>query len=270
MFATPVLTPALSALTAHATRLAADSGPITHTRVGEAVTFYILAPIAVGAALGMVFARNAVHAALLLVVDFFCLAAFYALQDAPFLAAVQVIVYAGAIMILFLFVLMLVGVDSSDSLLETLRGHRMASIVVAAGFAALLGGAIGHAISGAPAAGLGSANAGGNVQGIAALLFTTYVLPFEATSALLIIAAVGAMVLGHREAITPRPTQEQLMRSRLAGPLPVSLSAPGVFAAGDANDQPALLPSGAPMRDSLYHEYGGPAGDAGHDEQGTP
>src|SRR5664280_113587 len=75
----------------------------------------------------VVFSRHAVHAALLLVVDFFCLAVLYAAQDAPFLAAVQVIVYTGAIMILFLFVLMLVGVDSSDSLVETLRGQRVAA-----------------------------------------------------------------------------------------------------------------------------------------------
>src|SRR5664280_1193339 len=104
--------------TATATVLAASP----QTSVSEAVVFWIVAPVAIAAALAMVFSRHAVHAALLLVVDFFCLAVLYAAQDAPFLAAVQVIVYTGAIMILFLFVLMLVGVDSSDSLVETPRG----------------------------------------------------------------------------------------------------------------------------------------------------
>jgi len=228
---------------------------ITHTRTGEAVTFYLLAPIALAAALGMVFVKNAVHAALLLILDLFCLAAFYALLDAPFLAAVQVIVYAGAIMILFLFVLMLVGVDSADSLLETLRGQRIAGLVVAIGFAGLIGGALGHAIEHAPAQGLASANADGNVQGIAKLLFTTYVFPFEVTSALLIIAALGAMVLGHREPTTPRLTQAELMRARTRSDQPGPRPAPGVYARHDAVDRPALLPTGAPAPDSVFGEY---------------
>lgn len=229
---------------------------ITHTRTGEAVTFYILAPISVGAAIAMVFSKNAVHAALLLIVDFFCLAVFYALQDAPFLAAVQVIVYAGAIMILFLFILMLVGVDSSDSLLETLRGQRAASAVLGIAFIGLFGGAIGNAVSHQRAAGLSSANAEGNVQGIARLLFTTYVFPFEATSALLIVAAVGAMVLGHRERTEPKVTQADLMRARFRSDNPSPRPAPGVYAGHDAVDRPALLPSGAPALDSVYDEYG--------------
>jgi len=243
-----------SLLAAHAAD-AVSQAAVTHTRTGEAVTFYLLAPLAVGAALAMVFAKNAVHAALFLVLDFFCLAVFYALQDAPFLAAVQVIVYAGAIMILFLFVLMLVGVDSSDSLLETIKGQRAASCVLGLGFLSLLVGVIGNAIDHTTATGLDAANAEGNVRGIARLLFTTYVLPFEITSALLIIAAVGAMVLGHREPTEPRPTQVELMRARLHGPHPSAQAAPGVFADHDAADRPALLPSGVPAPGSVYPEY---------------
>ncbi|HVV77931.1 MAG TPA: NADH-quinone oxidoreductase subunit J [Mycobacteriales bacterium] len=241
----------------HAVALQAADAAVTHTRTGEAVTFYILAPIAVGAALGMIFAKNAVHAALLLVVDFFCLAAFYAVQDAPFLAAVQVIVYAGAIMILFLFVLMLVGVDSSDSLLETIRGQRLASGVLGLGFLGLLIGVLLDAIDKTRAVGLTQANSGGNVQGIAKTLFTSYVFPFEITSALLIVAAVGAMVLGHRELREPRPTQAELMRARLHGPHPEAFTGPGVYASDDAVDRPALLPSGMPAAGSVYEEYGG-------------
>lgn len=228
---------------------------ITHTRTGEAVTFYLLAPLALIAAIGMVLSRNAVHAALLLVVDLFCLATFYALQDAPFLAAVQVIVYAGAIMILFLFVLMLVGVDSSDSLLETLRGQRAAGFAVAAGFVGLLVAAIGQAIGHASARGLTEANSEGNVQGIAKLLFTTYVFPFEMTSALLIIAAMGAMVLGHRQPTTPRPSQRELMQARVRGERPGPRPGPGVYAGHDAVDRPGLLPTGAPAPDSVFGEY---------------
>lgn len=225
------------------------------TSTGEAVGFWILAPLAVLAALGMVLARNTVHAALLLVVDLFCLAVFYALQQAPFLAAVQIIVYAGAIMVLFLFVLMLVGVDSADSLVETLRGQRVAATVVGLGFAALLAGAIGSATSHTAAVGLAQANSQGNVGGIARLLFTTYVLPFEATSALLIVAALGAMVLGHRERFGARPTQRELSIARFAGEHPSPYPGPGVFASHDTADAPGLLPDGTPAAASVFPEY---------------
>ena len=88
---------------------------------GEAVTFWILAPLALLGGLGMVWARNAVHSALWLVLTMLCLGVFYVLQAGPFIGMVQIIVYTGAIMMLFLFVLMLVGRDASDSLIETLR-----------------------------------------------------------------------------------------------------------------------------------------------------
>src|SRR3954452_15091435 len=97
----------------------------TKVGTGEAVTFWILAPIAVLGAIGMVWARNAVHSALSLVITMLCLGVFYILQAGPCIGMVQIIVYTGAIMMLFLFVLMLVGRDSSDSLIETLRGQRL-------------------------------------------------------------------------------------------------------------------------------------------------
>src|SRR5437764_11721499 len=105
---------------------------------GEAVTFWILAPIAVIGAIGMVWARNAVHSALFLVLTMLSLGVFYVLQAGPFIGMVQIIVYTGAIIMLFLFVLMLVGRDASDSLIETLRGQRTAAIVLGIGFAGLL------------------------------------------------------------------------------------------------------------------------------------
>jgi len=86
------------------------------------IAFWVLAPIMVAAALGILFSRKAVHAALLLAVVMISLAILYAVQDAPFLFVVQIIVYTGAILMLFLFVLMLVGVDAADSVVETIPG----------------------------------------------------------------------------------------------------------------------------------------------------
>src|SRR6185437_8713107 len=111
----------------------------------ETAVFWIFAPLSVLAALGMEFSRNTVHGALLLGGVMLSLAVFYAAEDAPFLAFVQVIVYTGAVMMLFLFVLMLIGVDSRDSLVETLKGQRFAGIVVAIGFLLLLFTGIAHA-----------------------------------------------------------------------------------------------------------------------------
>lgn len=244
---------------------------LTHTRPGESAVFWIVGTLSVLAALGVVFSKNAVHAAMALAGVMVSLAIFYAMQDAPFLAVVQVVVYAGAVMSLFLFVVMLIGVDSSDSLVETIRGQRLATGIFGVAFVALLIGAIEHAISHASAVGLGSANAGGNVQALARLIFTTYFWPFEIISALLIIAALGAMVLAHRERTVPRPTQAELMRARFRQDhLWLPHSGPGVFAAGDAADRPALLPTGEPDDDSVYDELSGhrPGGD--HPRESTP
>lgn len=214
---------------------------------GEAAWFWLLAPVAVLAALGLVLSRSAVHAALFLAVDMLSLAVFYALQGAPFLAFVQVIVYTGAIMMLFLFVLMLIGVDSSDSLVETLRGQRVAAVLAGLGFAVLLIGAIAAGVSGLHPVGVGRAEDGHNVTAIAELLFSRYVFAFEATSALLITAAVGAMVLAHRSGPTAKRSQRELMVRRFAAPRPgepAPLPGPGVYADHDAVDTPALLPNG--------------------------
>jgi NADH-quinone oxidoreductase subunit J len=227
----------------------------THASTPEAILFWVLAPIAVIAAIGVILSRSAVHSALLLVLTFFCFAVFYVLQDALFLGVVQVIVYTGAIMILFLFVLMLVGVDASDSFVETLRGQRVAAVLLAIGFAGLVAFPVAAALNNSHAVGLTAANAGGNVPGLARLIFTSYVFPFEATSALLIVAALGAMVLGHRERTRRRPTQKELAVARFRGRHPSPLPAPGVFARHDAVDEPALLPSGAPAELSELPDY---------------
>jgi NADH-quinone oxidoreductase subunit J len=219
------------------------------------VAFWILAPIMVLAALGILFVRKAVHAALLLAVVMISLAVLYLALEAPFLFVVQIIVYTGAILMLFLFVLMLVGVDSSDSVVETIKGQRWMSFLAGTVLGALLITGIAQMALGAPS-GLEAANSGGNIQGLANILFSRYVFAFEVTSALLITAAVGAMVLAHRERLTPKPTQADLARQRMRdyaesgkhlGPLP----SPGVFARHNAVDTPALLPDGTAAESSV-------------------
>ncbi|WP_285697695.1 NADH-quinone oxidoreductase subunit J [Actinomadura sp. NBRC 104412] len=218
---------------------------VADAQPGEPFFFWVLAVASVAAALGMIFMRRAVHSALLLATVMLSLAALYAIQDAPFLAFVQVIVYTGAVLMLFLFVLMLVGVSSTDSLVETIRGQRLWAGIAALGFLVLLGVGFGDAALG-DSAGLREANADGNVVALARLLFGKYVFAFEATSALLITAALGAMVLAHRERLKPKPTQKDLARRRFAsGAHPGPLPGPGTYARHNAVDMPALLPDGS-------------------------
>ncbi|MFI7304560.1 NADH-quinone oxidoreductase subunit J [Micromonospora aurantiaca] len=213
---------------------------------GEEVTFWILAPLALLGAVGMVWARNAVHSALWLVLTMLCLGVFYVLQAGPFIGMVQIIVYTGAIMMLFLFVLMLVGRDASDSLIETLRGQRVAAVVLGLGFAGLVGTGLYRALDGVQPVGLDEANGEGNVQGIARLLFTKYVFAFELTSALLITAAVGAMVLAHVERRkADRMDQIATMKARFRpGNYPGPKPGPGVYATSSSVATPARLPDG--------------------------
>ncbi|CAB4536006.1 unannotated protein [freshwater metagenome] len=220
----------------------------------EAVMFWVLAPVAVLAALGMLLVKKAVHSALLLAWVMITLAIFYIAQDAVFLGIVQIVVYTGAVMMLFLFILMLVGVDSSDSLTETIRGLRPIAITAAIGFGGLLTSLIGRATVGRQPVGLEIANVDGNVQGIAGLLFSKYVWPFEIVSALLITAALGAMVLAHHQRTVARPTQRESAIARFrSGSLAsaAGLPGPGVYARHNAVDVPALLPDGTPAPTSI-------------------
>ena len=217
--------------------------------------FWILAPIMVLSALGMQLVRKAVHAALLLAVIMMSLAVLYAALEAPFLFAVQIIVYTGAILMLFLFVMMLVGVDASDSVIETIKGQRVAAIIAGLALGLLLALGVGQAALGKEA-GLASANTGGNIQALANLLFSRYVFAFEITSALLITAAIGAMVLAHRERLTPRESQTSLAKQRMrdyadTGKHPGPLPSPGVYARHNAVDTPALLPDGTAAESSV-------------------
>ncbi len=232
---------------------AANGGPVS---LGEAIAFWVLAPVALAGALGMVFARNAVHSALWLVLTMLSLGALYMAQQAAFLGFVQIIVYTGAVMMLFLFVLMLVGRDSSDSVVEVLRGQRLAAAVLGVGFAALLVGSLFRALAEVTPVGLGEANSvpGGNVGGLGRLIFTQYLFSFELTSALLITAALGAMLLAFSQSRNAaKKTQRETVVARLRGeharisPLP----GPGVFATANSVATPALLPDGSVAPESL-------------------
>ena len=211
--------------------------------VAEETIFWILAVASVACALAMILVRRAVHCAIMLAVVMLCLATMYAMEGAPFLAFVQIIVYTGAVLMLFLFVIMLIGISSADSVVETIKGQRLAAGLLAIGLLVLLALGIGHAAIG-PAGPATAANGANNLTGIARLIFTTYVFPFEVTGALLITAAVGAMVLAHRERTSPKPTQRELAARRLASGHLAPDPPPGVYALHDAADRPALLPDG--------------------------
>jgi NADH-quinone oxidoreductase subunit J len=214
------------------------------TSTGEAVQFWVLGIVAVLGALGTVVMKKSVHSALSLAGTMIVLAVFYLAQGAYFLGVVQIVVYTGAIMMLFLFVVMLVGITAADSLKETLKGQRWLAAGCGLGFGILLIAGIGNA-SLHSFAGLGGANAGGNVQGLARLIFTRYVWAFEITGALLITAAVGAMVLTHRERTERAETQRELAVRRVReGTQVPPLPAPGVYARHNAVDIPGLLPDG--------------------------
>ncbi|KOG49789.1 NADH-quinone oxidoreductase subunit J [Streptomyces decoyicus] len=214
------------------------------TSTGEAVQFWILGIVAVSGALCTILMKRAVHSALSLAGTMIVLAVFYLANGAYFLGVVQIVVYTGAIMMLFLFVVMLVGVTAADSLKETLKGQRWLAAGLGLGFGILLIAGIGNA-SLKEFNGLGEANAGGNVQGLAALIFTKYVFAFEVTGALLITAAVGAMVLTHRERTERAKSQREQSEARIReGKQVPPLPAPGVYARHNAVDIPGLLPDG--------------------------
>jgi NADH-quinone oxidoreductase subunit J len=223
--------------------LAADS--TGHTSTAEAVTFWILAAVAFFGAIGVVAAPKAVYSAIFLASTMISLAVLYIAQEALFLGIVQVVVYTGAVMMLFLFVMMLIGVDLSESLVETIRGQRLAALIAGVGFGVLLIAGIGN-VSVAGFTGLPEANSSYNVEGLAALIFTRYLWAFELTGALLITAALGAMVLAHRERFERAKTQRELAEERFqpgghATPMP----GPGVFARHNAVDIEARLPDGS-------------------------
>ncbi|MHA6805930.1 NADH-quinone oxidoreductase subunit J [Salinifilum ghardaiensis] len=235
----------------HAHVLAQAGSPIG---LGEAVVFWVVGPLALLGALGMVFARNAVHSALWLVLTMLGLGVLYMAQSAQFLGFTQIIVYTGAIMMLFLFVLMMVGRDASDSVVEVLRGQRVWAGIGGIALAALLATGLARAVADVPvAAPLNPWDpAGGGAGGLGRVIFTDYLLPFELTSALLITAAVGAMVLAYGgKGKRPRTSQKHWVQERLRSGRPSPLPGPGVYATANSVATPALLPDGSVAPDSL-------------------
>ena len=231
----------------------AETGVVS---TGESVFFWIVAPLAVLAALGLLFARKAVYAAMCVVFVMISLAGFYIVQEALFLGVAQIVVYTGAIMMLFLFVLMLVGVDASDSVVETLKGQRWIAAIGGLGLIALVAAVALRATMPAPR-GLELANEDTNPVGVARLLFSDYVLVVEISGVLLVTAAVGAVVLTRAERLRPKRTQREVLEEKMAAYAAVGdtglrgLPAPGVYARHNAADVPALGADGKPIEDSV-------------------
>ncbi len=230
----------------------AQAGEVVGT--GETVLFWVLGPLSLLGALGMVFARNAVHSALWLVLTMLSLGVLYMGQSAPFLGFTQIIVYTGAIMMLFLFVLMMVGRDSSDSVVEVLRGQRLWAGIGGIGLAALLVSGLARSLASVQTAPPLDPwqPVGGGAGGLGRLIFTDYLFPFELTSALLITAAVGAMVLAYGgKGRGPRLSQRERANARFRGERPSPLPGPGVYATANSVAVPALLPDGSVAPESL-------------------
>lgn len=221
------------------------------TTTGEEVLFWILAPLMVIAALGLIFARRTVYAALSVVLVMISLAVLYVAQEAPFLGIAQVIVYTGAVMMLFLFVLMLVGVDVADTFGDTLGAHRWVAALFGIGLGAVLVAVVLRAADIAPQ-GLAAANEGGNPSAVARIIFGDYVITLQVVGILLITAAVGAIVLTHQERLVRKIGQRERADARVAaGEVLTPLPAPGVYARSNAMDVPALGPDGRPLEHSV-------------------
>ena len=166
----------------------------------DKLVFFVAGALVLVGASAVVMARNPVHSALALVGTLFGVAVLFVEQEAHFLAAVQVIVYAGAIVVLFLFVIMLLGVDRDEDITrEPLPGQRPAAVVVGVLVVLeilVLAGA--QWVSGARSSTGALSGDTSNVEKLARAIFTRYLLPFEATSVLLVIAVIGAVVLARR------------------------------------------------------------------------
>jgi NADH-quinone oxidoreductase subunit J len=208
--------------------------------------FWCVAIITVLPSLSLLFARKAVHVAMSIVLVMVGLATAYIMLDAPFLGIVQIVVYTGAVMMLFLFVLMLVGVDQREDLKETIAGQRWIGFLVAGGLGILLISMIARVT-----VSLQDGTVGDPAR-IANVLFSRYVLVIESLGALLITAAVGALVLTHVPRLRRKHTQAEVAEDRVrVGANPVNKPMPGVYARHNALDVPALDPEGKGLEESV-------------------
>ncbi len=218
---------------------------------GEALLFWVLGPATILGALGLLFAHKAVHGAMSTALVMIGLGVFYIAQDAEFVGVIQVFVYSGAVMMLFLFVVMLVGVDSSDSLVETLPGQRIFAYAFGGVFAAVIIAGLATVEYGDPV-GLEAVQEEGSITALAREIFTRQVFGFEVLGTLLVISVMGAMVLAHHERLTPHISQRNRSDQTVAtGKWLSGRPNPGVYARHNAADTPALLPDGTPTNESV-------------------
>lgn len=218
---------------------------------GEIAVFWIVSAVAVLGGMGLLFARKAVHAAMSMAMVMVSLGVLYIVQHAEFVGIIQIFVYSGAVMMLFLFVVMMIGVDVSDSMIETIRGHRGWAFAIGLLFLAFAVYGLSRVSWPAPV-GLEAAQAEGSVTALAREIFERQVLPFEALGALLVIAVMGAMVLAHRDRLVPKSTQRQAAQDKLrSGRWLAGKPNPGVYARHNAADTPALAPDGTPVEESV-------------------
>lgn len=231
--------------------------------LGETILFGIIAvSMIVVAIFGLLITRKPVYTIISVIFVMVGLAFFYTMLEAPFMGVVQVVVYTGAILMMFLFVLMLIGIDSADSGHETLAGQRIVAIVGALGVFALLTAMLlkaspvkGFAEFGIPF-GLEAANSQTNPVAVAQLIFTNHVLTLELTGSLLIVAALGAMTLTHRDRVRAKRTQEEIAHQKIQafssdGTNPNVLPNPGVYAESNSSANPALTAYGEPIENSV-------------------
>jgi len=220
---------------------------------GEEVLFWILAPLMVLGAFMLIFGRRTIHIAVSVAGVMIGLAVMYIANEAMFLGIAQIVVYTGAVMMLFLFVIMLVGVDASESMSETLAGQRVWAVVAGLGTALLIGTVLTRANLPEPA-GLEGPNADTNPVGVARIIFSDFVFPLELTGALLITAALGAIALTHRQRLSPKIGQAERAEMKLQAfgegadsSVVTGYPGPGVYARHNSADMPGIDPYGEPV-----------------------
>lgn len=222
----------------------------------EATLFWVAAPIMVLLALALLVAKRTLHIAVAVAGVMVGLAVLYIANEAPFLGIVQIVVYTGAVMMLFLFVIMLAGVDATESFTENIKSQRFLTVVAGVGSIAFFIALFTRANLPEPV-GLSGANVDTNPVGVARIIFSDYVFSFGMVAALLITAALGALILTHRVELDKKLGQRENVEVKMAAlgagdqsgiaPRPN----PGVYAQHNAADIPSLDPAGNPITESV-------------------
>ena len=238
-----------------ATSLATALLPAPQLGLGESILFGVVAVIAVVCALGVLTAKRAVYAAVNMIMIMICLATLYIANSAPFLGAVQIVVYTGAVMMLVLFVIMLVGVAADESIADTVSGHKLLSSLMGLGLVITLVTALMRSQLVGPAK-FSAEIADDSIGSLAKVLFNDYATVMELTGLLLITAALGALTLTHRESATKRRGQAQVAKDKLEayakrGEHPGQKPFSGVYATTNSAAAPAVDASGKLLDESV-------------------